>query len=243
MVEPAPGLPPLIAIVGSDGSGKSTISEALLQWIEESYGPAAAAHLGKQQGNTGRSLGQLPLIGRWLGGFIERKASTVRTLRTKKKAPSWFPALVMYAFTLKRVRRYRRMLALRRRGLIVVADRYPQMDNLMAGDSPDLELEAEGSRFVYGLARREWAHFEWMTSYQPDVVVRLNVDVDTACARKPDHSRESLERKIKHTPTLTFNGANIAEIDASQDLDEVLAAVKTAVAQTLAECGYQKRDV
>ena len=58
----APALPPLIAIVGCDGSGKSTVSEALLEWIK-GYGPAAAAHLGKQQGNTGRSLSTLPVIG------------------------------------------------------------------------------------------------------------------------------------------------------------------------------------
>ena len=235
-------LPPLIAIVGCDGSGKSTVSEELLLWID-GYGPAAAAHLGKQQGNTGRSLSNLPLVGKSLGRFIERKASTVRKFQTKNKAPHIVPALVMYAFTLKRVRRFRRMLALRQQGLIIIADRYPQLDFPNAFDGPDMSVTAEGSDFVHKLAQREQASFEWMTSYRPDLVIRLNVDLDTAHARKPDHRREALGRKIEVTPKLTFGGAAIAEIDASQPLAAVLAAAKAAVAHTLEERGYKWSNV
>ncbi len=231
-------LPPLIAIVGCDGSGKSTVSEELLRWIA-GYGPAAAAHLGKQQGNTGRSLSNLPVVGKRLGHFIERKASTVRKFQTSNKAPHLVPALVMYAFTLKRVRRFRRMLALRQQGLIIIADRYPQLDFPSAFDGPDMSVTAQGSNFVHSLAQREQVYFEWMTSYRPDLVIRLNVDLDTAHARKPDHRREALARKIEFTPKLTFGGATIAEIDASQPLAAVLTAAKAAVTRTLEESGYK----
>lgn len=234
-------LPPLIAIVGCDGSGKSTVSEELLRWVS-GYGPAAAAHLGKQQGNTGRSLSSLPLVGRWLGHFIESKASTVRKFRTTNKAPHTFPAIVMYAFTLRRVRRYKRMLALREKGLIVIADRYPQLDIPSAFDGPDMSVTAAGNAFVRKLAQREQAAFEWMTSYRPDLVIRLNVDIDTAFARKPDHRREALERKINITPQFTFGGANIAEIDATQALPEVLAAARAAVAAMMEDHGYSRSE-
>ena len=237
----SPALPPLIAIVGCDGSGKSTVSEELLRWIR-GYGPAAAAHLGKQQGNTGRSLANLPLVGGLLGRFIEGKASTVRKSRTKNKAPENFPALVMYAFTLRRVRRYKKMLAQRRKGLIIIADRYPQLDFPSAFDGPDFSVNAQGSRFVQALARREQAAFEWMTSFRPDLVIRLNVDLDTAHARKPDHRREALQRKIEITPRLTFGGATVAEIDASQPLDAVLASVRAAVASKMSELGYERAE-
>jgi len=232
-------LPPLIAIVGCDGSGKSTISDELLVWLK-GYGPAATAHLGKQQGNTGRSIANLPLAGNFLGRFIERKASTVRKSRTVNKAPDTFPAIVMYAFTLRRMRRFRRMMALRHQGLIIIADRYPQLDIPSASDSTDMTVSAQGNRFVNWLAQRELAAFEWMTSYRPDLVIRLNVDLDTAFARKPDHSREGLERKIKNIPQFTFNGAPIADIDATQPLAEVVAAAKAAVTKTLTDHGYDR---
>ena len=240
MPSSSPRLPPLIAIVGCDGSGKSTVSGELLTWINKVYGPAAAAHLGKQQGNTGRSLANLPLIGNWLEGFIGRKASTVKKFRTENKAPHTFPALVMYAFTLRRVRRFRRMMALRQKGLIIVADRFPQLDFPSAFDGPDLSVGAQGNQFVQWLAQREQKSFEWMTSYRPDLVLRLNVDIDTAFARKPDHRRDALQRKIEITPQLTFDGAHIVEIDAAAPLAVVVAAAEEAAAHTLTELGYPR---
>lgn len=233
-------LPPLIAIIGCDGSGKSTVSEELLNWVA-GFGPVAAAHLGKQQGNMGRWFAGLPLVGGWFGRFIGKKASTVHKSRDKNKAPDLLPALVMYAFTLRRVRRFRRMMALRNRGLIIIADRYPQLDIPSASDGPDMSVDAQGSRFVRWLAQREQAYFEWMTSYRPDMVIRLNVDLDTAFARKPDHPRETLKRKLEIIPRLTFGGAPIVEIDASQPLEVVTTAAKATVTRILAERGYQRR--
>jgi thymidylate kinase len=77
-----------------------------------------------------------------------------------------------------------------------------------------------------------------MTSHRPDLVLRLNVDLDTACARKPDHRRELLARKVEATPRLKFNGATIVDIDASKPLDDVLAAARAAVSHMLTERGY-----
>jgi thymidylate kinase len=233
--------PPLIALIGCDGSGKSTVSEELVTWVE-GFAPVAAAHLGKQQGNMGRSFASLPLVGGWFGRFIGRKASTVHKSRGKNKAPDFLPALVMHAFTLRRVRRFRRMMALRKQGLIIIADRYPQLDIPSAADGPDMSVDAQGGRFVHWLAQREQVAFEWMTSFRPDLVIRLNVDLDTAFARKPDHSREALERKLKIIPRLTLNGAPIVEIDAAQPLDQVLATATAAVTRTLTDLGYQRSE-
>ena len=92
------------------------------------------------------------------------------------------------------------------------------------------------------LAQREQVAFEWMTSYTPDLVIRLNVDLDTAFARKPDHPRETLERKLKIIPLLTFNGATIVEIDAAQPLEVVVGAATAAATRTLTERGYQRSE-
>jgi thymidylate kinase len=232
-------LPPLIAIVGCDGSGKSTVSEELLV-LAKSFGPAATAHLGKQQGNSGRWFSRLPLVGKWFERLIESKSSKVRSSRDDNKAPDFFPAIIMYAFTLRRVRRYRRMMQLRKKGLIIIADRYPQLDVPSAPDGPDMSVNAQGSRFVQWLARREQTAFEWMTGYRPDLVIRLNVDLDTACARKPDHLRSILKRKQALVPQLTFNGAKIVEIDSNVALDEVLASANSAFMQAMTERGYQR---
>ena len=229
-------LAPLIAIIGCDGSGKSTVSEEILNWVQ-GYGPAVAAHLGKQSGNIGRAIAQLPLIGSLLDKFIARKTDSTRAQR-EKKTPGLLVALIIYAFSLRRLRRFKRMMAQRHQGLIIVTDRYPQLEFPGAYDGTGLSVAAPGNCFIRWLARRERVLYEWMTSYRPDLVIRLNVDLDTACARKPDHRRELLRDKVAITPQLTFNGAPIVEIDSTQPLAQVLAEAKVAVANTLATRGY-----
>lgn len=229
-------LAPLIAIIGCDGSGKSTVSADILAWARR-HGPAEPAHLGNQSGNIGRVIARLPLLGALLDRAIARKTDSVRT-QHGKKSPGFFTALVITAFSLRRLRRFRRVLALRRQGKIIITDRYPQLEVPGAYDGTGLSTTAPGSAFVRWLARRERVAYEWMTGYRPDLVIRLNIDLDTACARKPDHRRELLRDKVAATPLLKFYGAPIVEIDSTLPLAEVLAQARAAVTRTLAACGY-----
>jgi thymidylate kinase len=233
---------PLIAIIGCDGSGKSTVCAHVLDWISR-YGPAGTVHLGKQSGNVARALGRLPLVGAAMDRLIRRKVDGVNDRIKADMQPGVLAALVISIFTLRRWLRFKRMLALRHRGLIVVTDRFPQVGIPGAYDGPGFPATPRGSRLVLRLARREQAIFEWMASYRPDVVLRLNVDLDTACARKPDHRRDALRRKIAVTPFLTYNGAPIVDIDTTQPLADVLAQAEAAVAQVMAERGYVVKEV
>lgn len=225
-------LPPLIAVIGSDGSGKSTVCEHLINFVKK-YGPAVRVHLGKQAGNVGRSVAKLPVMGNSLGKVIERNKVSIT-----KSLPGPLPALVIMSFVLRRLLRFRRMLAFRRRGLMVLTDRFPQVQIPGAYDGTILPADAPGSRFVKWLAGRERAAFQWMAGHKPDLVIKLNVDFDVACARKPDHRRETLARRIAVTPLLTFEGAQIVDIDANKPLDEVLCDVEKAVASFLQARGY-----
>lgn len=233
--------PPLIAIIGCDGSGKSTVSEHILTWIRR-YGPAETAHLGKQSGNVGRAMGQWPLIGPAVERLLNRKAKEVNDRAKANKLPTVLPALVVSGFTVRRLLRFRRMLAMRRRGLIVVTDRFPQTSIPGAYDGPGFPSTDRGNAIVRWLARREFAAFEWMANHRPDLVLRLNVDLDTACARKPDHRRDSLSRKLDVTPFLTYHGAPIVDIDTVQPLPVVLREAEAAIARLMTERGYAVMD-
>ncbi|GAB1235498.1 dTMP kinase [Ferrigenium sp. UT5] len=233
---------PLIAIVGCDGSGKSTVCEDILV-LASTFGPATLAHLGKQSGNVGRAIAKWPIIGAWVDRTIVRKTDSARAQRDKKKNPGLLTALVISAFTLRRLRRFKRMLAQRRQGMIIIADRYPQLDIPGAADGTVLSVNAESNGLVRWLARRELAAYEWMTHYRPDLVIRLNVDLDVACARKPDHRRELLSEKMKTLPLLKFNGAPIVDVDANQPLVEVLSTARAAVTHTLTARGYTSQGI
>ena len=221
-------LPPLIAVIGCDGSGKSTVTEALRSWMNERR-PTTICHLGKQSGNIGRRLARLPLVGRKLDTSIHSKAQKAQT----EKGPGLLAALVIYAFSMRRVRRFRRMMRLRRAGSAIIADRFPQLG--VPGPMDGLGLANAAPKGIVGwLARRERRHYEAMVACRPDLVIRLNVSLEVALARKPDHRPSSLARKIADVPKLRFEGAPIVEIDAEQPLDTVLAQAKAAIGERLA---------
>ncbi|MGK3404338.1 hypothetical protein ACSLNT_30595, partial [Escherichia coli] len=79
-----------------------------------------------------------------------------------------------------------------------------------------------GNGWIKMLRQRELKLYQWMASYLPVLLIRLGIDEQTAFARKPDHKRESLARKIAITPQLTFGGAQLVDIDANQPLEKVL---------------------
>lgn len=227
-------LPPLIAVIGSDGSGKSTVCEHLIVHVKK-YGPAVRVHLGKQAGNVGRAVSQLPLMGKSVERAIERNTKKVKT---KKTRIGLLPSVVIMTFVVRRLLRFRRMLAYRRQGLIVLTDRFPQAQIPGAYDGTVFPPETQGNGLVKWMAGRERSAFKWMAAHKPDLVIKLNVDLEVACARKPDHRREQLSKKVAATPLLTFEGAQLVDIDANKPVDQVISAAEQAISEFMAAQGF-----
>lgn len=225
---------PLISVVGSDGAGKTTVSEAVLDFVRE-YGPAETAHLGLKSGDLGRRIKQFRFGGAIAEAYFARKAKQAR--KRTEKIPGPFTALVIYAFSLFRLKRFKRMLDRRREGVIIVTDRYPQIEVPGFYDGPGLSAARAEGAIVRWLQRLEFKKYQWMASHRPDLVIRLNVDLDTAYARKPDHEIDQLREKIEATPKLRFGGAPIHDIDSNQPLDAVVASARRAIEARMVQLG------
>jgi hypothetical protein len=118
---------------------------------------------------------------------------------------------------------------------MVITDRYPQVEVPGFYDGPGLSAARPDSWMVAKLAARERAVYDWMASFVPTHVIRLNIDVETALQRKPDHARALIEKKVAATPKLTFNGAPITDLDARMDYAEEVKAAIAAVNAALAD--------
>ncbi|WP_198350882.1 nucleoside/nucleotide kinase family protein [Flavisphingomonas formosensis] len=219
-------LAPLIAIVGCDGSGKSTLSADMLARLGDK-GRVASCYLGLGSGDLGERIKRWPLVGRAVEARLARKAAQARS--AEARIPGLPTALVIFGFSLLRRRRFKKMLALRRQGVAVITDRYPQIEVPGFYDGPGLSAAKPGNAFIAWLARRERRMYEWMASFRPDVVIRLNIDLETAHLRKPDHKLASLAAKVEVTPKLRFNGAPIVDLDSRRPYAEMRdAAMRVA---------------
>jgi thymidylate kinase len=223
-------LAPLIAVVGADGSGKSRLSADLCAHILQSR-PAEAGYLGEGSSIRGRQIGRWPLIGALFKARLESVADRLRD----PAAP--IPGLIAAQYALHRSKRRRRrfenLLEKRRRGIVIVTDRYPQIETPGLHDGPILAGLAT-SPALARIKAEEFALYTGMAAYIPTLVLRLHVDVDTAMARKPDHDRALIARKAASLPKLTFNGAPILDLDTAMDYEKELALARAAVDASLA---------
>jgi len=224
-------LAPLIAVVGSDGSGKSTLSADLLAHIQKTRA-AESGYLGLGSGEQGRRIGRWPIIGPPLHRFLDGIADRLR--EPGEPIPGYLAARYALNKSKKRRAKFDALLDQRRAGKVIVTDRYPQLEVPGLHDGPILAGRATTPRLAT-MQAEERALYAEMAAYKPTLVVRLHVDVDTVMLRKPDHDRALITRKVETVPLLTFNGAQIVDIDATIPYTEELAIAIAAVDKALAE--------
>lgn len=213
----------VVALVGSDGSGKSTLTRDLEKWLRYKL-DAHLLYMGSGDGDSGWvNTGKRRLSARWK----RRKRTTVRTVKSIQPASAI--EKLYRLFDLLLLRRKLRLLRLgrklARRGSVILTDRYPQMQVNAISDGP---RQQEGRGFAWA-ARAELKLHRAAEMLGPGLVIKLRIDPATAHLRKPDHDIDTIARKCAIVDTLTFGQSEIVTIDATRPYDEVLFAAKSAV--------------
>lgn len=220
-------IPGLIAVVGCDGTGKSTLSVDLVERLNQ-YRVTERRYLGLISGEDGNKIKRLPFIGLWLERYLATRSSKQQNMTTR--APAFWVALIMYGFSLLRRAKLRRVLQLAQQGVLVISDRYPQSE--ISGfhyDGPGIGVERVTSGLMARLAQRENRLYQQMALYRPALVIRLGVDINTAFSRKPDHDYDELRDKISVMEKINYNDAAIIELDARAPYGDVLDKALDAV--------------
>lgn len=224
-------LPKVIAVIGCDGSGKSTLTTDLFNYLQSKQA-VKLIYLGQSSGNIAHWIKSLPIIGAPFERYLVKKAE--RAHDKKNSSPDSATIIVIYLLSLWRTHKFRRMLKLSQGGITVITDRYPQAQ--VPGfhfDGIGLTTEHQQSWLGRKLAAREQRLYAWMSNHLPALVIRLNIDAETAHARKPDHKFSTLQAKATTIPSLHFNGARILDLSSIDPYAKVLESATKAVHQTL----------
>jgi thymidylate kinase len=217
----------VIAVVGCDGSGKSTLTADLITHLAQ-HRQVEWLYLGQSSGNIGEWIKNLPIIGASFGRYLARKAE--RAHSKEASSPDTLTALVIFLLSLWRAHKFRCMLKLARRGVLVITDRYPQAE--VSGfyfDGQGLNTGNAQSWLARQLLKQETRLYTWMAGHIPTLLIRLNIDAETAHARKPDHKLSMLRDKVRVIPTLHFNNAPILDLNGRDPYPQVLDAALTAI--------------
>lgn len=214
----------VVAFIGSDGSGKSTLTAEIRRWLRYKL-DVHGYYMGSGQGST-------RLFDR-LRHAVKAKTKKPKTPKTDGKPPRRKPPgfldRLLALHQLPAIGSKRRALAQARRlaqgGSMVVLDRFPQAQFNGIYDGPRLQ---DGNSFGWA-ARAEMRGYRAAAALKPDLLVKLVVSPAVAHARKPDHSLSNIARKCAITRELGFEGVTVVSIDADQPLDQVMLAAKRAV--------------
>lgn len=224
----------VIAVIGCDGSGKSTLTADLFAHFQKDRA-TRLEYLGQDSGNILRAILRVPLIGPLVGRYLVRKSKRAHAEGDKSAEPDVSTAVVVYLLSRWRRRKFRRMLKHQRQGTTIITDRYPQAEATgFYFDGPGLVVTAQSSGLLRWLAAREAQLYADMAAHVPALLIRLNIDAETAHARKPDHKLAMLRDKTRVIPTLTFNGAPILDLDATAPYADVLQTAIAAAESALA---------
>lgn len=222
----APGGGHVVAVVGLDGSGKSTVNANIRAWLGSEI-DVMPIYFGTGDGRPSLLLLPLKLMVPLLTPLLKKKPGSASHGKTTTETPGLLYSLLLmvWAVVVARERRNKLIAAHRgaSRGLVVVTDRYPQNEIDGFNDGPLL------THLVWAplwLRRWEAAIYALARRLPPDLVIKLKVSAKTVKQREPNMDSRTIDDRIEALPRLTFSCSRVVVIDAEQPLADVLAAVK-----------------
>jgi hypothetical protein len=225
----APGGGCMVAMIGVDGSGKSTAVTTMRAWL----GPKVDVmpiYFGTGDGRPSLFLRPLKLTMPLIMRMLKSKPKVASHGKASGPAPGLLYSLLLVVWAMAVAADKRMKLAAARRGtnrgLIVIADRYPQSQILGFNDGP---LLTRLSMVPHWLRRLESAAYALAHRLPPDLVIKLIVTPETAARREPEMDPVVIGERIAALQRLELPGARIVCVDAEQPLAEVIRVVKREI--------------
>lgn len=201
----------IIALIGSDGSGKSTLSNDLIHWLSYKI-DCHYFYLGKRP--------YIKSHGKLLKSISDPFFSGDLKARISRKVVKNYYFIMLIK---KKLRMVKLAQKLKRNGSVVLCDRFPQVS--VHGISDGMNLQHRRGR----AAKWEKNLFDQTTLLEPDLVFKLKVSPEVAFQRKPEHSMDMIRHKCQIIEQISFTRSKVVEIDANQPYPQVLLNIKREI--------------
>jgi thymidylate kinase len=225
----APGGGSVVALIGIDGSGKTSVNSSIRAWLGSEI-DVMPVYFGTGEGRPSLLLRPFKLLVPLVAILLRNKPKGASHGKISKDGPGllYSLCLMVWAALVAREKRVK-LLAARRgasRGLIVLTDRYPQNEISGFNDGPLLTRLAWAPSWL-----RQWETKAYLLAQRlpPDLVIKLIVPPETIARREPDMDSKVVRDRIEAVPRLTFAGARVVSVNAEQPLADVIRTVKREI--------------
>ena len=219
----------VIAILGCDGAGKSTS----ISYMEKEFGKKLDVYntyLGSGDGSSSLLRKPMKLVARRVGGkglgqVVNKELDSGRKISLKSRLYSYAKIFWAVALAAKKKKKIKKITRARNNGLLVLVDRYPQIEIPGYGDGPLLTRYLEDqSGVLKKIADWEFEIYKSAYNNPPDLLVKLMVPTEIAILRKPEMTAEEIENKKVVVRKIQMSG-NSVEIDTFQEMKVSLGQV------------------
>lgn len=191
----------VIAFVGSDGAGKSTMINLVYKELSKKI-DVKLFYLGSGDGAC--SIIRLPMrfVARYFAGKGLRESVEAEYNSSKEnvsfKAKVYSIAKCIWSITLayEKKRKLRKIVRARNSGMVVLLDRYPQLFEGGCSDGLMLNKYRNSNSFLLRqMANYEYNSYKLFEMNPPDLFIKLIVDSDIAVRRKPEMTQKEIDDK------------------------------------------------
>lgn len=228
-----PGGGRLIALIGIDGSGKSTQTANLAEWLQWKVS-APLYYLGSKQPSLWSNWSYLIFraFRRSHSILSPRIGEDNIVAKTLRRFRQFFLAAHYLSVGMDRYKRYVRGKKEAHQGSIVIFDRFPFFSPL---DGPEIHLMSERklnylTKKLSAIERRLYQSFKYL-----DLLIVLDVSPEISVQRKPDHSMETILSKydamqrLKEELSEASSNHFWVSIDSDNSMEQVMLELKRAV--------------
>ena len=238
-ISPAGGC--AVAILGCDGAGKSTT----LSYIRKEFSKkidVKCVYLGSGDGSSSLIRKPMKYVAKKVGGKGVGKAVEKEYVQSQEaekqvslKARLYSFAKIVWALTLadEKKKKLRQITKARNAGMLVLIDRYPQIEVPGICDGPLLTKYLSREKgMLYYLAKKEYDIYSMSKENLLDLAIKLTVPTEVAMERKPEMTAEKLNEKKKTVMMLEVAHRECI-IDTSVDKIESCGKVMNEIWQVI----------
>ncbi len=223
----------VVAVIGVDGAGKSTLVRGLRGWLEGEV-DVLPLYFGTGDGPASWFLAPVKRLVPLVSRLLRRKSAGSSHGLPTPRAPgiAYGLSLAIWALLVAFEKRTKLRAAHRAasRGMVVIADRYPQNESPDFNDGP---LLPRLKRVPQWLRTFERAAYTRAQERRPDVAIKLVASPELIAVREPTMDPDLIRARTTALGPLSLGCAQVTAITASQPAVEVLQAAKRVIWRSL----------